>query len=133
MIGELIGSLIGGGFGIRLRRRYFRGKLKRAQAGDAVKVRARVHLEQHPSWKNWRGAVVRRSGHIGWRPLVRRWRAVDLSMAELLGTTTTATAAEGDRVVLTVQGAPVERILASPDAASIIEAVLRKGIRNTNR
>lgn len=120
---ELIGGFIGGELGLRLRSAYYRRKLSRACLGKAVRVRARLHRDGSPSWKYWRGTVVRKADKVVWRARVRRWRQLDLTAARVIGASRTSSAAVGDRVLLTLVGVPADHLAAAPEAAGVLDAI----------
>lgn len=94
------------------------------KGGKPVRVRARLHWEGAPWWRYWRGAVVRRADDVVWRAVVRRWRRVDLTSARVIGTVKRSSAADGDRVLVTLVGVSADHLAASPEAASVLEASL---------
>lgn len=124
---DVLGGVIGVPIGLGLRRAYFNRKLRRVKRNRPVKVRARAHPQGSPDWRYWRGAVVQRGESLQWRVVVRRWRTADLLGAEVLGTRTKRSVADGDRVLIEVaRVAGVDHLAVSPDGAPVIEELLRR-------
>jgi len=124
VLDALIGALVGGDLGERLRHAWFRHKLARARAGRRTRVRARLHRPGRPHWKYWRGAVVRHNRTLRWRPALRRWRTVDLLPARILGTDVRRSAADGDRTLVHLAGVDADHLAVSPDGAPTLLLIL---------
>jgi hypothetical protein len=104
-----------------------RRKETAAQTGGTVRVRARAHPTEAPDWRHWRGALVRHNGTLRWRPLLRRWRAFELTDQVISGTRIQRSAADGDRALLDLD--PIRRcdhLSVSVDRARIAETVIRQ-------
>lgn len=70
---------------------------------------------------------MRRAGRLQWRPLIRRWRRVDLTEAEVVGVRTKRSVAVGDRVIIELANiARVDHLAVSPDGAPVVEELLRR-------
>ena len=124
MLDTLIAAVVGGDLGERLRQAWFRRKLSRARADRRTRVRARLHRPGRPGWKYWRGAVVRRGRTLRWRPALRRWRAVDLLPARVLGTELTRSVANGDRTLVHLAGVDADHLAVSPDGTPTLLLIL---------
>ena len=124
---DVVGGVVGFPIGLGLRRAYFNRKLRRVNRNRGVKVRARAHPRGSPDWRYWRGAVVQRAESLQWRAVVRRWRTVDLLGAEVVGTRTKRSVADGERVHIEVaRVAGVDHLAVSPEGAPVIEELLRR-------
>jgi hypothetical protein len=124
----LLGALVGGGLGVRVRRTYYKSKSSRAEQGRRLRLRCKAHPEGHPDWKLWRGSLVRTSdGALQWRALVRRWRHANLSDVTVLGTHTKQSAADGQRTVATLSsGTAIDQLITTVDASVILERLFRR-------
>ena len=123
---DVVGAVLGLSIGERLRRAYFRRKLRGVRAGRDVRVRARLHPKGSPEWRHWRGAVVRSAGSLRWRDAVRRWRTVDLSAAEVVGTRVKRSAGGGESVIIALAAVPrADHLAVSCDRAPVVEELLR--------
>lgn len=125
VIDDVLGAALGAAIGSRIRRWYFARKLVKAHAGVPVRVRVRAHPEGAPYWRYWRGCARRRGSVVTFAPLVRWWRRCDLTGASIAGTALKGSAADGDRVLFELVGAPaVDHLAVSPDAAPVLMAIL---------
>jgi hypothetical protein len=126
-VSDLLGGVAGFPIGLRLRGAYFNRKLRRVHRNRSVRVRARAHPQGAPEWRFWRGAVIQRAGRLQWSAVIRRWRKVELSGAEVVGTRTKRSAADGDRVIIELANvASVDDLAVSLEAAPVIEELLRR-------
>jgi hypothetical protein len=123
--GSLPGRFIGGQAGRTLRAWYFRRKAARAVAGRTTRLRARVHRRSAPVWREERGSLVATSHSLRWRPLLRRWRSVDLSTATVVASGE-ADPAGGDGSGSGLGLPPeIDRLVVSLDAAAVVTAMVR--------
>ena len=121
----MVGALVGGQAGAGIRAALVRRREARARSGADLRIRARAHPASAPEWRYWRGALVRRNGHVRWRPLLRRWRSFDLRDSGVVGARLERSAASGDCLTLElhpVRG--VDHLVVSVEAARIVEAML---------
>ena len=141
MLDDIVGGLIGGDIGLRLRARLIRRKYRRALAGKDVRIHARARLVSAPSGRELWGSLRRCRGIVSWRPnrlgllfafsLVppRRWGSgeVRLDQAQVLGTSRRRSVARGDRMVVHVAGVdPLRGLSLSPDRLPAAEVLLRR-------
>lgn len=134
MLDDVVGGLVGRSLGTRLRFVHIQRKARRADSGGDVRMRARAHPCDAPDWRYWRGTLVRRGGQTRWRPWIRRWRAFDLDGAEVVGSRTKRSAADGDLALLELD--PIDKVdhLAVPlDRADVVTAILGPRGRSPGR
>jgi hypothetical protein len=124
--GDFFGGLLGFAAGKLLRQRHFERKTQSAAAGQDVSVRVRAHPADAPYWKYWHGAVVRRGASLRFRPILRRWRTVDLGSVEVLGLSTKRSAADGAEAILTLTGVPrLDHLAVATEASGVLLVLLR--------
>jgi hypothetical protein len=121
----IVGALLGGSAGHRLRTSRVRRKEEHARAGGDVRIRAWAHPTAAPWWTYRRGVLGRRGTNVRWRSALVRWRSFDLREAQVTSVRIRRSAADGDRAILDLRAAtPFDHLAVPIDCVGIATALL---------
>lgn len=124
LVGGLVGEEVGVRFGEHVRAKVFARKLRSIAERNAGSTRATL-VRPNAKWpRHWRGSLVRSGDQLRWRPLVRRWRAVDLSSAVVVGWTPTESFWRGQLLHVNLARAePVRQLQVTPNRIDVVHAL----------
>lgn len=124
LVGGLIGSALGDSLGEGLRASVFARKLRSIARRDAGSTRATLVRPNGSCLRYWRGSIVRSGDCLQWRPSVRRWRAVDLSDAAVVGWSPTKSLWRGDYLLVELARVdPIRQLRVIADRIEVVHAL----------
>ena len=140
VLGDLVATVLGTRLGGGLRARLIARHRARLEGRGEVRRWALAHFVDAPDWRDMRGVIVKRHGHLTWRPSLwarassftlippGRWHVgvVDLTDARVIGVRDRRSAAHGDRTLLEVADVPdISHFLIEPAEAALVASMLR--------
>lgn len=128
VIDDLVGGLIGGEIGERLGtgiRSRVHGRTVRSVAQRQRGSTRATLVRPGGAWpRYWYGALVRSDDRLCWRPLVRRWRTVDLGPAAVVGWSTTESFWRGRYLLVDLARVdPVRQLRLTQDRMEVVQAL----------
>jgi hypothetical protein len=128
VIDDILGGLVGGEAGERLgehlRTKVFARKVRSITRRNTGSTRVTLVRPEGKWPRYWRGSVVLSGDRLRWRPLIRRWRAVDLSDAVVVGWSPTESFWRGQHLQVNLAGVdPVRELWVTPHRIDVVRAL----------